>query len=410
MDYRSFFNEALDGLKRKNNYRHFIDLGRQTARFPHALIEDDHGRREVTIWCSNDYLAMGQHPVVIEAMREAAAHDGAGAGGSRNVGGTSQRHAALENAVADLHGREAGLLFATGYIANETALRLLGDHLPDCVFFSDELNHASLIHGIRTSKAERHVFKHSDVVDLESKLASVPLERPKIVVFESIYSMDGDIAPVREICAIAAKYHALTFLDEVHAVGIYGMTGAGIAERDGVKTRPTIIAGTLGKGYGVAGGYLAGSAEIIDYIRSFGPGFIFTTALPPAVTAGALASVSHLKQNQTERIKLFVLVDKLRQRLQQEGFPLLATDSHIIPVMVNDAALCRQISHELLVKHNILTPPINFPTVPVGTERLRITLTPRHSEAMIEEFAIALREVWLRLGLPLGNKIKEASA
>lgn len=398
MDYQNFFADALEGLKRKHNYRNFIDLGRHTARFPRAVIEDEHGRREVTIWCSNDYLAMGQHPVVIEAMREAAAHDGAGAGGSRNVGGTSQRHAALERAVADLHGHAAGLLFATGYSANETALRLLGDRLPDCVFFSDELNHASLIHGMRASKAERHVFKHSDLADLEAKLASVDPARPKIVVFESIYSMDGDIAPVREICELAEKYNALTFLDEVHAVGIYGATGAGIAERDGVKTAPTIIAGTLGKGYGVAGGYLAGSAEIIDFIRSFGPGFIFTTALPPAVTAGALASVEHLRHSQMERVKLFVLVDKLRQRLMAAGMPLLPTTSHIVPVMIHDAALCRQVSHELLARHNILTPPINFPTVAVGTERLRLTLTPRHNEAMIDEFVKALVEVWQRLG------------
>jgi 5-aminolevulinate synthase len=409
MNYKAFFDQALSGLKRNHNYRTFINLGRQTERFPHALIEDAHGQREVVIWCSNDYLAMGQHPVVIQAMLDTVAHDGAGAGGSRNIAGTCTRHAELEAELADLHGRAAALLFATGYIANETALTTLGSKLPDCVFFSDELNHASLIHGIRASRAEKHVFAHNDVPDLERKLSGVAPERPKIIVFESVYSMDGDIAPVREICELARRYNALTFLDEVHAVGIYGATGAGIAEHLGVKTAPSIVAGTLGKGYGVSGGYLAGSAALIDFIRSFGPGFIFTTALPPAVAAAARASVRYLKQSQAERRRLFALVDKLKQQLRRAGLPIIPTESHIVPVLIGDAALCRQASQELLARHNILTPPINFPTVAIGTERLRLTLTPRHTEAMIAQLVKVLVEVWDRLGLPRAARLKLAA-
>lgn len=410
MNYEQFCADALNTLKAKHNYRTFINLGRQTARFPRAVIADQHGEREVVIWCSNDYLAMGQHPAVIRALSETAQHDGAGAGGSRNIAGTSQRHAQLETELASLHGRDAALLFATGYIANETALTTLGNRLPDCVFFSDELNHASLIHGMRATKAEKHIFPHNDIRVLERQLASVERGRPKIIVFESVYSMDGDFAPVREICALAERYNALTFLDEVHAVGVYGASGAGLAEQLGIKTAPSIIAGTLGKGFGVSGGYLAGAASLIDFIRSFGPGFIFTTSLPPAVAAAALTSVQHLRQSQTERTQLFNLVGQLRQQLIAAGLPILPTRSHIVPVMVGDAALCRQLSQELLEQYNILTPPINFPTVAVGTERLRLTLTPRHTEAMIVELVTALSEVWQRLGLPRAQRLKRRAA
>lgn len=400
MNYESFCAEALAQLKRNHNYRIFTNLERQTARFPHATIEDADGRREVVIWCSNDYLAMGQHPAVVRALIETAAHDGAGAGGSRNIAGTSQRHAELEAELASLHGREAALLFATGYIANETALTTLGSRLPNCVFFSDELNHASLIHGIRAARAEKHVFAHNDIHDLERQLQRVDPARPKIIVFESVYSMDGDFAPVREICTLAKRYNALTFLDEVHAVGVYGPTGAGLAEQLGVQTAPDIIAGTLGKGYGVSGGYLAGSAALMDFIRSFGPGFIFTTALPPAVAAAALASVRHLRASQSERTRLFALVAQLKQQLGHAGLPVIPTESHIVPVLVGDAERCRALSRSLLLKHRILTPPINFPTVAVGKERLRLTLTPRHDETMIAYLVNALIDTWDQLGLP----------
>lgn len=410
MNYEKFCADALATLKANHNYRTFINLERQAERFPRAVLTDARGPREVVIWCSNDYLAMGQHPAVIRALAETAQHDGAGAGGSRNIAGTSRRHAQLEAELASLHGRDAALLFATGYIANETALATLGNRLPNCVFFSDELNHASLIHGIRATKAEKHIFPHNDMRALERQLASVDPARPKLIVFESVYSMDGDFAPVREICALAERYNALTFLDEVHAVGVYGATGAGLAEQLGIPTKPSIIAGTLGKGFGVSGGYLAGSASLIDFIRSFGPGFIFTTSLPPAVAAAALASVQHLRQSQTERARLFALVGQLRQRLTQAGLPFLPTPSHIVPVLVGDAALCREISQTLLDEYDILTPPINFPTVAVGTERLRLTLTPLHTEAMIVELVAALSAVWQRLGLPRLPKAQRLAA
>ena len=399
MNYENFCATALAQLKRNHTYRTFSNLERRADRFPRAVLDDADGRREVVVWCSNDYLAMGQHPAVINAMTETAAHDGAGAGGSRNIAGTSRWHAELERELAALHGRDAALLFATGYIANETALATLGSRLPGCVFFSDELNHASLIHGIRAARAEKHVFAHNDVRDLERQLRSIDPARPKIIVFESVYSMDGDFAPVREICALAQRYNALTFLDEVHAVGVYGATGAGLAEHLGIKTAPDIIAGTLGKGFGVSGGYLAGSATLMDYIRSFGPGFIFTTALPPAVAAAALASVRHLRHSQTERARLFELVLSLKCQLERAGLPVLPTDSHIVPLLVGDAQHCRALSRELLLRHHILTPPINFPTVAVGSERLRLTLTPRHDELMIAQLVRALTAAWTRLGL-----------
>lgn len=400
MDYAEFFAGRLAQLKTNHNYRTFIELERNAAEFPRAWVSQDGVPREIVIWCSNDYLAMGQHPLVIGAMNEAASQDGAGAGGTRNIAGTSQRHVLLEQELADLHNREAALLFTSAYVANEATLSLLGGKLPGCVFFSDERNHASMIQGMRASRAQKVIFAHNDVADLERRLSEHDPACPKIVAFESVYSMDGDIAPIAEICAVAERHNAMTYLDEVHAVGVYGARGGGIAERNGVGRLPTMIAGTLGKAYGVAGGYVAASAQIVDFIRSFGNGFIFTTSLPPAVAAAALASVRHLKQSDAERQKLFSKVATLRERLLDAGLPLLPSPSHILPLLVGEAEACRELSRELLDRHGVLVTPINYPTVPVGTERLRLTITPHHSEEMIEQLIEALNSAWSRLRLP----------
>ncbi|MFN0110632.1 MAG: 5-aminolevulinate synthase [Blastocatellia bacterium] len=400
MDYGVFFANALTQLKTNHNYRTFIELERNTADFPRAWVNQDGVPREIVIWCSNDYLAMGRHPLVIGAMSETALEDGAGAGGTRNIAGTCQQHVLLEKELADLHGRESALLFTSAYVANEAALSLLGSKLPGCIFFSDERNHASMIQGMRASRAQKVIFAHNDPADLERRLCEHDPACAKIVVFESVYSMDGDIAPIVELCAVAHRHNALTYLDEVHAVGVYGARGGGIAERDGIGQLPTIIAGTLGKAYGVAGGYLAASSLIVDFIRSFGHGFIFTTSLPPAVAAAALASVRHLKQSEAERAQLFSKVETLRKRLLAAGLPLLPSPSHILPLLVGDAAACRELSRELFDRYGLFTPPINYPTVPVGAERLRLTITPRHSDEMIEQLIEALDSAWRMLGLP----------
>lgn len=392
MDYDGFFTTALDQLKNEGNYRDFADLERHRGAFPAAKCHN--GPDRITIWCSNDYLGMGQHPSVLDAMHAALDRSGAGAGGTRNISGTTHDHVLLEAELADLHGKEAALLFTSGYVSNWAALGTLAARIPDCVVLSDALNHASMIEGVRYSRAQKKIWKHNDLADLEAKLASLPLEQPKLIAFESVYSMDGDIAPIREICDLADRYNAMTYLDEVHAVGLYGPRGGGIAEREGLMDRLTVIEGTLGKAFGVVGGYIAASAALCDFVRSFASGFIFTTALPPAVAAGAAASIRHLKDSSAEREAQQARVADVRARLDAIGLPHIDNPSHIIPVMVGDPVKCKFISDRLLQNHGIYLQPINYPTVPKGTERLRITPSPVHSDADVEHLVGALEELW----------------
>ncbi|MEM1301390.1 MAG: 5-aminolevulinate synthase [Pseudomonadota bacterium] len=395
MDYQAHFTQALSDLRSDGNYRHFAELARHCGGFPRAACA---GQGDVTIWCSNDYLGMGQHPVVLDAMHTALDAHGAGAGGTRNISGTTSAHVALEAELADLHGKEAALLFTSGYVSNWAALGTIAARIPGCVVFSDEKNHASMIEGIRHSRAQKVVWRHNDLADLETKLIAAG-DAPKLIAFESVYSMDGDIAPIREICDLADRYGAMTYLDEVHAVGLYGPRGAGIAEREGLMHRLTVIEGTLGKAFGVVGGYIAASAALCDFVRSFASGFIFTTALPPAVAAGAVASIRHLKTSDAERAAHQSRVAQVRAALDAIGIPHIENPSHIIPVIVGDPHKCRFISDTLLKEHGVYIQPINYPTVPKGTERLRITPSPVHSDDDVAALITALETLWSQCAL-----------
>ncbi|MFL4472268.1 5-aminolevulinate synthase [Tateyamaria armeniaca] len=394
MDFDVLFQSQIDALKEEGNYRIFAELERKSGAFPKAKCHDDDAPDEVTVWCSNDYLGMGQHESVTKAFKDAVDMYGAGAGGTRNISGTNHAHKLLEAELADLHGKESALLFTSGYVSNWAALGTLGARLPDAVILSDELNHASMIEGIRHSRANKVIWRHNDPEDLDRKLAALPANSPKIVAFESVYSMDGDIAPIAEILDVCEKHGAMSYIDEVHAVGMYGPRGGGVAEREGLMDRITLIEGTLGKAYGVVGGYITGSEAMCDFIRSFSSGFIFTTALPPAVAAAARTSIQHLKQSDQERLLQRERVAYLRKRLDQEGIPHLENPSHIIPVMIKDPVKCRMLSDYLMQRYGIYVQPINYPTVPKGTERLRFTPSPLHSIEDIEHLVYALKDLW----------------
>jgi 5-aminolevulinate synthase len=402
LDYNRIFTQAIDRLHSEGRYRVFIDILRNKGMFPNARCFAGHnGPKPITVWCSNDYLAMGQHPKVIAAMEEALHDVGAGSGGTRNIGGNTHYHVDLEAELADLHGKESALLFTSGYVSNEATLSTLAKILPGCIIFSDELNHASMIAGIRNSGCEKRVFRHNDLEHLEELLAAEDPDTPKLIAFESVYSMDGDVAPIAAICDLADKYGALTYLDEVHAVGMYGARGGGISERDEVAHRLTIIEGTLGKAFGVMGGYIAADKVIVDVIRSYAPGFIFTTSLSPVLVAGVLASVRHLKSSSVEREGQQAAAATLKRMLADAGLPVMPSTTHIVPLMVGDPVKAKRISDILLAEYGVYVQPINYPTVPRGTERLRFTPGPSHTTAMMQELTDALVEIWDRLELEL---------
>src|ERR1043166_7091322 len=399
--YDHFFSAALARLHEEQRYRVFADLERIAGRFPHTIWHSPQGARNVIIWCSNDYLGMGQHPKVIGAMVETATRMGAGAGGTRNISGTNHPLVELERELADLHGKAAALIFTSGQVSKETGFATIAKLLPNCVILSDALNHNSMIEGVRRSGSEKKIWRHNDIAHLEELLAAQPPERPKLIVFEALYSMDGDVAPVNRICDLAERYRAMTYIDEVHSAGMYGRGGAGIAAREGASHRIDVVEGTLAKAFGCLGGYIAGSAEVIDAVRSYAPGFIFTTALPPAICAAATAAIRHLITSQWERDRHQDRAARVKAVLHAAGLPVMASQTHIVPLFVGDPDKCKQASDMLLADHGIYIQPINYPTVPRGTERLRITPSPYHEDALIDALAEALVDVWQRLGLPL---------
>ena len=402
MNYKKIFDQAIDRLHSEGRYRVFIDIMRDKGSYPNARCFHGHnGPKPITVWCSNDYLAMGQHPKVIGAMEDALHDVGAGSGGTRNIGGNTHFHVELENELADLHDKEGALLFTSGYVSNDATLSTLTKLLPGCVIFSDSLNHASMIAGIRNSGCEKRVFKHNDMAHLEELLAAEDPAVPKLIAFESVYSMDGDVAPIHDICDLAEKFNALTYIDEVHAVGMYGQRGGGISERDEAAHRIDIIEGTLGKAFGVMGGYIAADTKIIDVIRSYAPGFIFTTSLSPVLVAGVLASVRHLKESSVERDAQQANAAALKQSFRDAGLPVMESSTHIVPLMVGDPVRAKKISDILLAEYGVYVQPINFPTVPRGTERLRFTPGPAHTDAMMAELTEALVEIWDRMEMQL---------
>src|SRR5262245_9200888 len=410
MDYTGYFASALDRLRHERRYRVFADLERLAGRFPHAIWHSPQGQRDVVVWCSNDYLGMGQHPKVIGAMVETATRMGTGAGGTRNIAGTNHPLVDLERELADLHRKEAALVFTSGYVSNETGIATLVKLMPSCIIFSDAWNHNSMIEGVRQSGAEKKIFNHNDADHLEELLKAADPARPKLIVFETLYSMDGDTAPINRICDLAERYGAMTYADEVHAVGMYGPRGGGMAEQQGAMGRVDVLEGTLAKAFGCLGGYIAGSAAVIDAVRSYSPGFIFTTALPPAVCAAAAAAIRHLKTSSFERERHQQRAARTKAVLLAAGLPVMPNDTHIVPVFVGEPDKCKEATDLLLEEHGIYIQPINYPTVPKGTERLRITPSPYHDDALIDRLAEALVDVWRRLELPLEQSALNRSA
>jgi 5-aminolevulinate synthase len=400
MDYNRYFASALDQLRHERRYRVFADLERIAGRFPHALWHSSQGPREVVIWCSNDYLGMAQHPKVVGAMVETAARMGTGAGGTRNIAGTNHPLVELEHELADLHGKPAALVFTSGYVSNQTGIPTIARLLPDCLILSDALNHNSMIEGVRQSNCEKQIWRHNDLGHLEELLKAAGPARPKLIAFESLYSMDGDVAPVHAICDLAKRYGAMTYVDEVHAVGMYGPHGGGICERENAMGRVDVLEGTLAKAFGCLGGYIAGSTEMVDAVRSYAPGFIFTTALPPAICAAATTAIRHLKTSSWERERHQDRSARVKAVLNAAGLPVMPTATHIVPVLIGDAEKCKTASDLLLAEHGIYIQPINYPTVPRGMERLRITPSPYHDDALIDRLAESLTDVWDRLKLP----------